>query len=92
LVTSPTVKDRTPSGTCTTCVAFIAMLLLLLLLLLDVVMVVVVRPVAIRFGDNVSEGDVVFEKFLFFVLTSEADLQGVVGLPLEHNGANVVPG
>ena len=63
--------------------------MLLLLLLLDVMMVmvvVVVRSVSFRFCDDVSESDIVID----VVVLTQADFQGVVGVALEHHGADVI--
>ena len=92
LLSSPTVKDRPPSGCGTARVAVIALLLLLLLLLLHlVVMVVIGSLLLLSFGFcyGVGHGDVVVDIFSIIV-TSKAHFECVIGLPFEHDRTHVV--
>ena len=94
LLSSPTVKDRPPSGCDTTRVAIITLLLLLLLVLLllhHVVLVVIgsLLLVSFSFCHSVGHSDVIVNVFCIIV-TSKAHLECVISLTLEHDRAHVV--
>ena len=90
LLSSPTMKDRPPSGCGTTRAAIIT--LLLLLLLLHHVVLVVIRSLLLMsfsFCHGVGHSDVIVNVFCIIV-TSKAHFECVISLTLEHDRAHVV--
>ena len=96
LMSGPAVKHWSSTRIGAAGVTLVTRLLLLLLLLLRVmlltlmmmvVMVVVLPSVTFRLRDNVSKGNVVVDILVF----AETDFERVVGLALQHHGADVVP-
>ena len=101
LMSGPAVKHWSSTRIGAAGVTLVTRLLLLLLLLLRVmlltlmmmvVMVVVLPSVTFRLRDNVSKGNVVVDILVIVVIIVKiVDVERVVGLALQHHGADVVP-